>query len=230
MADTKPKKVIRTTPEAPLKWPKLAKAETYKNKTTFNTQQVFPADSEYAKKLIKAIDKMADEALEKAIAEDKRPQKKKDANPWKLAPKPYDNELDKEGEETGNVVFKFKANAEGKKKDGSPWKRDRLKIFDAKGKAFRLKDDPWNGTIACVSYEMRPYAASAEVGAGVSLSIEAVQIIKLVQGGEGNAEDYGFKKRDDGFDADEAPEGDEDESGDKTESDSGSSSDDDEDF
>jgi hypothetical protein len=215
----KPKKIIRTTPVGRFVWPKFAKPDEYKGKKSYNCKFALPADHEWAQKFIAAIDKMADETLAKAVSEDKRVPAKQKKDPWGLARKPYENELDKEGEETGNVVFKFKANYSGTRKDGSTWVRDKLRVFDAKGKPFKLADDPWNGSEGCVSFEMRPFAQGPDVGAGVSLSIEAVQITKLVSGGEGSADQYGFGAHEDGFDADDI------QADDKTADDKGNASD-----
>lgn len=205
MADKRPKKITRTTPPGSFKWPKLVAPDEYKGKKAFKTGWTAPADDPWVGKAIKAIDKMADDELAKAIASDKRNPAKQKQNPWKLASKPYENETDKEGNETGRVLFKFKANFEGTRKDGTPWKHKGIPVFDANGKKFKLAEDPWSGTEDCITFEMRPYSQGPDVGAGVSLSIEAVQIIKLVQGGEKDAEGYGFGKHDGGFDADDGP-------------------------
>ena len=49
----------------------------------------------------------------------------------------------------------------------------------------------WSGSEMKVSAELVPYY-TAMVGAGVSMRLRAVQITKLVEGGNGNAKGYGF--------------------------------------
>lgn len=227
MAKEKKTYVQKTTPEGEFIWPKLHTPDEFKGKKTYNTSFALPADHPWVEKCIKLIDKMADEALAEAVANDKRPQKKKDASPWKLAQKPYENETDKDsGEETGRVLFKFKKNYEVKDYKTGEMKTTEVKMFDGRGKKIRV--NPWSGTIGCVSFTFLPYAQGADVGAGVKLGLDAVQIIKLVKGGERDAEGYGFAKRDDAEDI-ESDEASDDDSAEETKSDV-ASSDDDEDF
>ena len=106
-------------------------------------------------------------------------------------------ETDKEGNETGNAVFKIKVkNRTGK--GGDLWDR-RPKMFDAALKPIDV--NPWSGTTMIVSAEI--YLWSTPDGKGMSLQPMGVQIIDLVSGGDGvNPEDMGFSKQD-GFTADE---------------------------
>lgn len=203
----KPQK--RTTPLTVFIWPKLVVPDTkFKAGGELSTKAAFDTSSEFATKLRNYIDKEADKALAAAIAADKRPDKKKAAVPWKLAVKPYEDETDKEGNETGRTVFKFATNASGTYKSGpktgQAWTRD-VKMFDSLGQPCPKGVDPWGGTEGAISYTITSYAMGADVGAGVKLNLEAVQITKLVKGGDRGADDYGFAKQDDGgFTADDA--------------------------
>lgn len=208
MNNDKPKKVIRTTPRGTFIFPKLSTPDTkFKPEGEFSTKLSLATDSEYAQKLMKLIDKTCDEALAEAIKGDTRDAAKKKKTPWKLnESKPYAAETDKEGNETGNTLFKFGAKASGTfkrgPKTGQSWSRT-IPMFDSKGKPVKV--DPWGGSEGCVSYEVRPYAATANVGAGCVLALEAVQIIKLVKGGERDAGGFGFQASEDsgGFSADD---------------------------
>lgn len=210
MADNKkPKKIIQTSPRGVfVGYPKLAQADTkFKAEGEYSVKLALPADHPWATKTIAAITKMADEKLAEMVKNDDRPAGKKKAEPWKLNDSlPYANELDKDsGEETGRVVFSFKATASGVYKSGprkgEKWNR-KIALFDAKGQPA-AGVNPWGGSEGCVSFEMIPYAVSAKIGAGVKLGLEAAQIIKLVQGGERDAAGYGFAAQEDGdgFDA-----------------------------
>lgn len=73
-------------------------------------------------------------------------------------------------------------------------------LFDAKG--TRIHGDPkvGSGSQVKVNFEIRPYY-TALVGAGISLSLKAVQIIKLeAYGGGGSASQFGFDEEE-GFEA-----------------------------
>lgn len=212
MADAKPKKVIRTTPRGIFIYPKLAVPDTkFKAAGEYSVKLSLSTASEYAQKLRSHIDKVCDEALVEAINSDTRDAAKKKKTPWKLnESKPYSDETDKEGNETGNTLFKFACLASGvSKKDGKPWSRT-VSMFDSVGQRLpKGRVNPWGGTEGCVSFESRPYAATAQVGAGCILALEAVQIIKLVKGGEQDASAYGFQATDDGgFSADDVAEDD----------------------
>lgn len=224
MADAKPKKVTRTTPAGLFIYPKLCTPDIkFKAAGEFSVKLSLPTSLEYTQKLRALIDKTADEALAEAIKSDTRDAGKKKASPWKLNDsKPYADEMDKEGNPTGNTVFKFGCMASGiyKKgpKTGQTWTRT-IKMFDAKGTPLPTKKkknedgsvtetslcNPWGGTIGCVEYEVRPYGMTAKVGAGCVLGLESVMIKKLVKGGDLSAVDRGFETDEDdgGFSVDE---------------------------
>ena len=109
----------------------------------------------------------------------------------KIAATPYVDELDDEGNATGNTIFKFKTKAQITTKDGKLIP-NRVAIFDAKGKPM-VDANVWSGSEMKVSAELIPYY-TAMVGAGVSLRLRAVQITKLVEGGNSNAKGYGFNE------------------------------------
>ena len=93
---------------------------------------------------------------------------------------PFTEELDDNGKPTGNIIFKFKSKAAYKPA-----------IFDAQGNT--LIDPPiWGGSEVKVNAVLYPYFSPMN-GAGVSLKIRAVQVIKLVEGSEG-AGRFGFDK------------------------------------
>ena len=112
---------------------------------------------------------------------------------------PYQEELDDNGEATGNIIFKFKTKAEIISKDGTVIP-NKVAIFDSQGTPM-IDTDVWSGSEMKVSADIVPYY-TAIVGAGVSLRLRAVQVIKLVQGGDG-ATGYGFDAIDDGYTAKE---------------------------
>ena len=142
--------------------------------------------AEDAKSLIKSIDDEMKQSL--TLAKEKAKGKKvKEGNP------PYEMETDDDGQETGNVIFKFKTKAQIISKDGKVIP-NRVAIFDSKGKPM-TDVNVWSGSEMKCSAELIKYY-TAIAGAGVSLRLRAVQITKLVEGGAGNAKGYGFAEED----------------------------------
>tara|TARA_B100001996_G_scaffold201803_1_gene154497 strand:+ start:6863 stop:7477 length:615 start_codon:yes stop_codon:yes gene_type:complete len=102
---------------------------------------------------------------------------------------PYEDDTDDTGKATGKTIFKFKTKAQITTKDGKLIP-NRVAIFDAKGTPM-IDTNIWSGSEMKVSAELVPYY-TAMVGAGVSMRLRAVQITKLVEGGNANAKGYGF--------------------------------------
>lgn len=119
------------------------------------------------------------------------------------------DEYDKETEEpTGFVLFKSSMKASGIRKAGNkPWSR-KPQIFDARGRALAKPPEIWGGSEGYVSFEASPYFIPGTGAAGVAMRLNAVQLVKLVQGGQRDAAAFGFAAQDDGFDSSEfeAPE------------------------
>lgn len=199
MTDKKEKRVrIKlVSPKATFRYPKLNEPDYGTDDYpieggAYSVQLVLPAED--AKVLIDQLQPHYDAAIEEGqVKFDNLPvaQRKKHGN---LKEQPFfGEEFDKETEEpTGNVIFKFKMKASGKdKKTGKPWSR-KPTIFDAKGKPMVPVPVIWGGTVGKVSFEVSPYFVQGQAMAGISLALNAVQIIDLRTGGGGNAESYGF--------------------------------------
>lgn len=111
----------------------------------------------------------------------------------------YDDETE---EETGEYEFRFKTKASGTNSKGKKWER-KLAIFDAKGKPDKAVKAIWGGSEGKLSYLARAYFVSATGAAGITLYLEAAQILKLVAGGAGrDSSDYGFGEEE-GYEAEE---------------------------
>ena len=199
----KQKTIRMNTPTGVLKYPKLVKPdygtdEYPKADGEFNTKLVLSASDAAA--LIKNLEPQFKEAVElgKAEWQNQKPENRK-KYPFKEALF-YVDEYDEDGNETGSVIFTFKKKAGGvRKKDGEVWKAKPPQMFDAKGKPCGKDVNPWGGTTAKISFTTRPYFVVTH-GAGISLGLEAIQIIDLVMGGERAAGDYGFGEEE-GFEA-----------------------------
>lgn len=198
MADKK--KIVKiTSPKGVAVYPKLTKPDTK-----------FKAEGEYSIKL-KLPQEAADALVAKLtpILEDFKKTEKFQTTAKKVGLKKvkqldwYKDVNDDEGNATGDVEMSFKAKASGKKKDGTEWKRGPVAVFDAKGTP--LKDvQVWGGSEVKVSFSPMPWI-NPKGEYGVKLGLEAVQVLRLVSGGNRDASDFGFGEEE-GFTAeDEAP-------------------------
>lgn len=88
-------------------------------------------------------------------------------------------------EESGEVTFKFKS-------------KRQPTVYDAKGKVIKNVPQISSGTIAKVATAINPYATGINVG--VSLYLNDVQVIELVEYGKGNVfgAEEGYEYEDDG--------------------------------
>lgn len=160
--------------------------------------------------MVEPLHNAAVTAAEEAFAELTAPNRKKlekknggnglDINPF------YTEELDREsGEETGYAIFKFKAKAGGTiksgPKKGQEWSR-KLPVFDAKGRRMLQVPQIWSGSEGKISFTGMPYFVDGTGLTGLRLSLEAVQVIEIVEGGAASAEGYGFGEEE-GYEHDE---------------------------
>lgn len=206
MTETKKKKAPTViSPRGVFIFPKLAEPDTK-----------FKKEGEYSVKLrlsaeagTELIAKLSDQHAE-AIAEGAEAFKKLDVKARKKLGKLTENDLfskvyDKETEEeTGEVEFRFTAKASGINAKNKPWTRGPITAFDAAGKPFKAVSKVWSGTEGKVAFVCFPYFVPASGAAGLSLKLEAVQVIELVGPGQRSSISYGFEEED-GFDAADVP-------------------------
>jgi hypothetical protein len=174
------------TPAGVASYPWLLKADTKFNK-----------DGEYKVDLVLTdpgdITAQIDTVLAAYMAQDPSKGKRKK---WSVHV-PYSDELDDEGDETGNTVIRFKQNATiryNDKKTGKPMVVHKtIPLFDAKG--LRSKGvNPYSGSVLKVAFTINPYAMASRTEYGASLRIVGVQIISLVTGDDGSADGMGFEE------------------------------------
>jgi hypothetical protein len=110
---------------------------------------------------------------------------------------PFADELDKDGNETGNVEIKFSANSSFKNKKTDKVTDIRIDLFDAKRNRVTAKIG--GGSKLKVAFEIVPFANPSSKSAGVSLRLQAVQVLELKQWSGRDADSYGFGEED-GFD------------------------------
>jgi hypothetical protein len=122
------------------------------------------------------------------------------AKTLKLTSKPYKPVFDAEGEETGEVEFNVKMKAQYTTKDGTVVKMT-PRLFDASTPPQPLAPSVqvWGGSQIKVAGEFNPFATA--IGVGISLRLNAVQVIKLVSGSSkgDSADAFGFAGESDGY-------------------------------
>lgn len=106
-------------------------------------------------------------------------------------------EYDRETEEpTGFVLFRFKTKASYTDRQGETRER-KIPVFDSMQQPVKLKDEPGFGSIVRVNFTAAPYFVSSSGNGGLTFYLNAVQILKLKEGGARSAADYGFDMEDD---------------------------------
>lgn len=190
MAEKKERNKVFTTPKGIASYPWLTKPDTkFKAAGEFSVRLKIPAEE--AAGLVAMIEEAREKSAIDAKAENPKKQIKK-ADP------PYKPELDDEGNETGNLLFNFKQGAVIKTKAGEVINVT-IRVFDAKGNPLVGKIVGAGSTVK-VAFQLNPFY-TAQIGAGVSLRLKAVQVIDLIEPQGGSAESYGFEQED-GYECD----------------------------
>lgn len=158
------------------------------------------SDAEKLKASIAAEIDEAVENMQSSFAELKPASRKQIGQPTFIEPGTEEYDRDTE-EPTGNYLFRFKTKATYTDKQGRVKER-RVPVFDAFQNPVKLKDEPGFGSVIRVAFTAVPYFVDATGRGGLSLYLDALQIIKLNKMGERSASDYGFAAEEDGFCAD----------------------------
>ena len=150
-------------------------------------------------KFIAGLDALHQEAFEAAVAEavEKGEYKTEAAARKKVkqADLPYATIEDEDGEDTQFVKVRFKMKAKVRSKKTGETFELKPKVFDAHKQEMTKVPAIYSGTILRVAYKPRHWYTK-QLGAGVKLQLEAVQIIELVSGSGGDADSYGFGDED----------------------------------
>ena len=200
-----------TLPRGTFVWPKLNAPDTkFKAEGEYGVKVRLSraAAASFLEKYAAAVDKSVADARAKLEEDIKGAKGEKLAKARKalaaLAPaeSPVKPAFDDDGNETDEVVISVKMKASGTYKDGpkagQTWNR-KPDIFNARGE--RLKNPPmiFGGSEGYVAGEFNPFYTD-KAGAGVSLRLQAVKIVKLVSAGERDASAYGFGGEEEGWD------------------------------
>jgi hypothetical protein len=94
--------------------------------------------------------------------------------------KSYKQEVDDNGNPTGNIIFKTKLKARVKSRDGQTFEQKPM-VVDAKRTPMTQNVLVGNGSLVNVAAEPIPYVMQSTKQVGVSLRLKAVQVINLVE-------------------------------------------------
>jgi hypothetical protein len=185
-------KLRLTTPKATLKYPKLIEPETkFTPEGHYKVTAVIPADE--AGPLADQLDALYE--AHKASLKAQAPSQK-----FKAIDPSFGYE-DIDGKPCFTISVKMKA--KGMDRDGRSWSAVPA-LFDASGAPVKDREalrGMWSGTTGRVSFEACPFYQPA-LGAGITLRLKAVQILKLVESG-GSADSFGFQEEAGGWAASE---------------------------
>lgn len=200
------KKVIRiTTPAGIASYPKVQVPEKWvegdqkyvscptpesQDGASYSTGLVLSAEA--SADLRAQCDAWAEQALSDAKGDPKKVAAAKAKRKEITLNAPYLTELDKDNNETGNFVFKFKTNAcatvNSVKKFFKP------SIWSAANPPVEITKDlnMYSGSTIKVNFSPTLYYTAATFTCGVSLRLNGLQVIKLVAGGYRTADSLGF--------------------------------------
>jgi len=100
--------------------------------------------------------------------------------------KAYEEELDDDGNPTGNLIFKTKMKARIKARDGRVYEQ-KPAVVDAKRTPMSGNELIGNGSVVKVALEPAPYMMPSTKQVGISMRLKAVQVINLVEYGSSGA-------------------------------------------
>jgi hypothetical protein len=165
------------TPEGRAVYPHLNEPDTeFDKEGNYSTKLAIA--TEHVGELLEKLEEFSEESYKQHCMEQKKPKLKRHNNPW-------DEEFDRDGQATGNMLFKFKMRA--KTRQGSDL---RPVVVDAKKNP--MSDQIGAGSKMRVAFEARGWFVPS-LGAGVSLRLRGVQIIDLVEWSAGaSASSLGF--------------------------------------
>ncbi len=166
----KPNFEVFTTPVGELVYPWVSRPDVrYDPDGVFQTKLLLPFEG--AQELIAKLEGVrSDFVATLDVAKQKT---------YNVAPV-FEDELDEEGEETGNVLIKVKLKALVTPREGDPFTQAPVIINAEDGS--KVEEPVYGGTMAKLKGQIVPYTNAASKLAGVTLRLRAVQVHELVTG------------------------------------------------
>lgn len=176
-----------TTPVAKFQYPKLLEPDTkFHPEGMYEVIAVMDASDPDAICLAEDLDKLLEQHKASLKAQAPTTKFKLTDLPWRF----------QEVDGVPALVLKAKSKASGVDRDGKSWAR-KPALFDAKGNSVTDRYSVaglWSGTTGKVAFLASPFYTPV-IGAGITLRLQAVQIISLVEsGGSGSSHGFGEEK------------------------------------
>lgn len=178
-----------TTPKGTAIYPYLDKPDTKFDKAGVYRVNLALSEAD-AEGEIERLKTVAKQALK-----DAKEKNAKHASKITLADLPYGTDE----KYPGKIIFKFKMKAKVETEEKT-WTQHPA-LFDATGTPITEPPRIGTGSEVRVAYLAAPYYSAKDKEAGVTLRLVAVQLIKLVEWGGGDAASFGFGEEADGFSA-----------------------------
>lgn len=178
----------KVTPLVSTKWVKCSVADTKFNKNgVFSIDVILDPNNPAHDAFMEEISDLCEKAHEALGAENPKIKKYKLRSPIKP-------EEDSEGEETGNMIIKFKQNkVMESKRTGKTYTIKHIPVFDAKRNPVATSVQIGNGSEGKVKFETRSYSSAKDREVGITMDLKAFQLLKLNEfgGDSGAAEGFG---------------------------------------
>lgn len=172
-----------TSPRGVAGYPYLTKPDTKFNPEGEYKVDLLIKDPTDVAKMTDLLDEQFEVAFKKAKAEAKGAKVKEGSRGY-------------EEQEDGSIKVRFKLKASGKRKDGTEFTQ-KPALFNAKGEPLKADKVVGSGSTIKVSFEVVPFYTKL-AGAGITLRMKAVQVIKLESYAGGDASSYGFEAEEGG--------------------------------
>jgi len=191
-----------TTPVGTAKFPNLVSVDPHPEYGgDYSVQLLLDNESPEAQEFVAKIEQLRDEMHVQMQANMGR------KKPWNTPHFPVSDDLDQDGEESGN--FNVRLKSKGSYERGGQTIERKINFFDASGQKIENPAQAFGGEVPmgsriAAAIQVAPYQSGANFG--VTLRIEAIQVIEL--GGSNapaSAEACGFAVHDGGFAAPAAP-------------------------
>jgi hypothetical protein len=179
-----------TTPKGVAMYPRIQTPDTKFDKDgKYSIKLKVQANDPSLKSFITAVKLKRDEAL-------KQEEIKKKKKKLKVAPLPFEKEIDSDGNETGFVLIKAGQKAKIQLKSGETFEK-RISIFDTKGNPIPPSVKIGGGSVCRLAVDVIPFFTDL-AGFGVTLRLKAVRILELVEYQGESAETYFGNNEDEG--------------------------------
>lgn len=186
-----------TSPKGAASYPWLNRPDTKFNPAgTYTTRLIIPAleAQEFAsfldEQFAEATTVATQEAYKVALVKTPNLPFAKFQEKVKLNDKPYKYVTDDTGEETGDIIVNFKSNASFVDKKTGKVVPLPIRLFDSTGAATKVIIG--GGSTIKLAFQVVPYAMAQ--GMGISLRIQAVQVLSVNTFGGSTGDSFGFGK------------------------------------